>query len=79
MWAAADALCSFISYKHRDGRKEAAAPHPPRGGPREAGWGKADSAPSGAPGAAPSAPARMGPAARPALTVVCPERSGEAS
>lgn len=31
VWAAADALCSFISYKHWVGRKKASALHPPRG------------------------------------------------
>lgn len=39
MWAAADALCSFISYKHCFGRKEASASHPPRGAPRRRGGG----------------------------------------
>lgn len=34
VWAAADALCSFISYKHCVGRKEASAPHPPLGASR---------------------------------------------
>lgn len=40
VWAADDALCSFISYKHWVGRKEASAPHPPPWGPgRGRGWG----------------------------------------
>lgn len=44
VWAAADALCSFISYKHWVGRKEASALHPPRGAPdrgRGVLWGQA--------------------------------------